>query len=73
MKFCELRGVFSICVSRCLLLQIWISLVNEQRKKKRSSMADLRAIYGRATVHGHPTCSSHGFRSGVLSRPWMVP
>ncbi|KAI6673181.1 hypothetical protein NL676_001087 [Syzygium grande] len=29
-----------------LLLQIWSSFEDEQRKTKRSSMADLRAIYG---------------------------
>ncbi|KAI6688683.1 hypothetical protein NL676_025511 [Syzygium grande] len=41
-----------------LLLQIWSSFVDEQRKTKRSSMADLRTISGRATVHGHPSCAS---------------
>ncbi|KAI6687391.1 hypothetical protein NL676_024219 [Syzygium grande] len=34
------------------------SFADEQRKTKRSSMADLRAIYGRPTVHGHPSCAS---------------
>ncbi|KAI6685100.1 hypothetical protein NL676_031013 [Syzygium grande] len=45
-----------------------------EEEEARPCMADLRAIYGR----GRPSMATEpaqfiGFRSGVLSRPWMRP